>query len=726
MDRKEAQKKATELVSQMTVEEAASQLLYDSPAIPRLNIPSYNWWNEGLHGVARAGIATCFPQAIGMSASFDTELLHRIGYAIALEARAKYNAFSAHGDRTRYKGVTLWAPNINIFRDPRWGRGQETFGEDPVLTSTLACSLIEGMQTRVDGYMMTAACAKHFAAHSGPEALRHGFDAKVSEKDLRETYLPAFHACVTKANVEAVMGAYNRTNGEPCCASDYLMKKVLRDEWHFEGHYVSDCWAVRDFHENHHVTDKPEDSAALALKTGCDLNCGCTYEHVLTAYKNGKLKRSDIMQSAVRIFTARYLLGLFDRSRLDEIPYQVVGCREHLDLAYEAAVKSCVLLKNDGILPLHKEKYHTIAVIGPNADSATALLGNYNGTPARTITLLEGIRSHCDVDGIQLHYSEGCQLYKYPRVGRPHENYRAVEAVIAAENSDLTILCVGLDATLEGEQGDTGNEFASGDRPDLLLPKVQRELIESIIQTGKPFIIVNASGSPMDLSAYENYAGAILQVWYPGGEGGRAVADILFGLSAPGGKLPVTFYHNSNALPDMTDYNMKGRTYRYMTEKPWRPFGYGLTYGKINITDVKLCLPDSSYGKPDSEQSADYKCDKDSDKELSYETICRHGVTFSVFCENTGSRDVSDVLQVYAHINGSVDEIPNSRLVAFQRIELKDQKSGCFRLTIPADAFRVVNQEGQYITDGTGVSLYFGFCSPDLSGEVTDALVLNI
>ena len=696
MNRTQAQEKAEKLVAQMTLEEAASQLRYDSPAIPRLHIPAYNWWNEALHGVARAGTATCFPQAIGLGATFDPELLHRIGYAIALETRAKYNSYSAHDDRTRYKGLTMWAPNINIFRDPRWGRGQETYGEDPVLTASLGCSFIEGLQTTQDGYLMTAACAKHFAVHSGPEALRHEFDAQVSQKDLWETYLPAFEACVTKAKAEAVMGAYNRTNGEPCCAHDYLMNQVLRGKWQFAGHYVSDCWAIRDFHENHRITNKPEDSAALALKTGCDLNCGCTYEHLLTSYKKGKISRQDIEKSAVRLFTTRYLLGMFDHTSLDEIPYSVVGCQKHLELAYEAAVKSCVLLKNDGILPLKKDEYRTIAVIGPNADNAAALLGNYSGTPARTITLLEGIRSHCDANHIQLHYSQGCQLFKLPRVGKPHENYGAAESIIAAENSDLVILCVGLDATMEGEQGDTGNEFAAGDRPDLLLPKVQRDLIDAICGTGKPFILVNASGSPMDLSAYETSARAILQVWYPGGEGGRAVADILFGLASPAGKLPVTFYYNSTPLPDMTDYHMAGRTYRYLDEKPWKPFGYGLTYGSLRITEASLSLPNPSGLTPD------------------YRTAAVQGLTCHINCENTNGYDVSEILQVYLRVEGNRYEVPNSKLAAFQRICLSPGESSCFDLFLPAAAFSVIGEDGLPRTDGNGVRLFIGFCSPQV------------
>lgn len=708
MTRKEATKLAEELVSKMTVEEAASQLKYKAPAIPHLNVPEYNWWNEALHGVARAGTATCFPQAIGLGATFDPDMLLEISHVIALETRAKYNAYSSHGDRSQYKGVTMWSPNINIFRDPRWGRGQETFGEDPTLTATLGCAFVNGLQTEVDGYKMTAACAKHFAVHSGPEGLRHEFNAEATPKDLWETYLPAFEACVTEADVEAVMGAYNRTNGEPCCASDALMNKILRDKWQFEGHYVSDCWAIRDFHEHHGVTKNSVESAALALKMGCDVNCGCTYEHLMDAYKKGKVTEKEIRRSAVRLFTTRYLLGLFDRTAMDELPYDLVGCKEHLELAYNAAVNSTVLLKNDGILPLSADKYKTIAVIGPNADSKEMLVGNYFGTPARSITLLEGIRGYCDEHGIRLHYSEGSRLFQQPRVGRPQENYRAFETVFVTENSDLAILCVGLDATLEGEQGDVGNEFASGDRPDLLLPKVQREMIESVAKTGKPYIIINASGSPMDLSAYEDTASAILQVWYPGGEGGRAVADILFGKVSPGGKLPITFYYDHNNLPDITDYHMTGRTYRYITEKPWKPFGYGLTYGNIKIADAQL-----------TNASGD----------ANDNTFCKAaatGVTVSISCKNTSDMTLSDVLQVYVHVNNSTHEVPNSKLAAFKRVTLLSGEEATYEIMVPANAFRVVDDEGARITDGNGATLYVGFCSPHFAEDDTTICRLTL
>lgn len=377
MNREEAKKKAEALVARMTLEEKASQLRYDAPAIKRLGIPAYNWWNEGLHGVARAGQATVFPQAIGMAAAFDRKSVAEMAGIVATEGRAKYNAYSVNGDRDIYKGLTFWSPNVNIFRDPRWGRGHETYGEDPYLTKELGVSFVKALQGNGDT-MKAAACAKHFAVHSGPEALRHEFDAEASAKDMEETYLPAFEGLVKEAKVEAVMGAYNRTNGEPCCGSPTLQKK-LRGEWKFQGHFVSDCWAIRDFHEHHMVTDTAVESAALAINNGCDLNCGNTYLHIMKAYEKGLVTEETITRAAVRLFTTRYLLGLFDGSEYDNISYLEVESPRHLDAAEKAAEKSFVLLKNNGILPLDKEKLKTIGIIGPNADSRQALIGNYHG-----------------------------------------------------------------------------------------------------------------------------------------------------------------------------------------------------------------------------------------------------------------------------------------------------------------------------------------------------------
>ena len=482
-------KKAKELVSQMTAEEKCSQLKYDSPAIERLGIPAYNWWNEGLHGVARAGTATMFPQAIGMAAAFDTEMMHRIGTAISLEARAKYNYASAEGDRDIYKGLTLWSPNVNIFRDPRWGRGHETYGEDPYLAAELGVNFVKGIQG--DGeHLRAAACAKHFAVHSGPEALRHEFNAEVNQKDLAETYLYAFEKLV-KSGVAGVMGAYNRVNGEPACANKKLMKK-LYGEWEFGGYFVSDCWAISDFHTHHMVTGTAAESAAMAVKAGCDINCGNTYIHLMAALEQGLIEEADIDRAVEKAMEIRLRLGMLEETEYDNIPFDVIDCPEHNALSLEAAEKSMVLLKNRAFLPLDKHRIKSIAVIGPNADSRAALYGNYQGTASRYVTFLEGIE---DAFGGRVYYAEGCHLFKDRVEGLALPADRISEAVAAAKNADVSVLCLGLDASLEGEEGDAGNAYASGDKTDLRLPEPQRLLLKSVLDVGKPVVVVLAAGS---------------------------------------------------------------------------------------------------------------------------------------------------------------------------------------------------------------------------------------
>lgn len=685
MNRKEAEERAVHLVDQMTVEEMASQLRYDAPAIERLHIPAYNWWSEGLHGVARAGTATVFPQAIGLAATFDPVLIEKIGDTIATEARAKYNAASAHGDRDIYKGLTIWSPNVNIFRDPRWGRGHETYGEDPYLTSRLGESFVKGLQG--DGsYLKTAACAKHFAVHSGPEKERHHFDAKATRKDMWETYLPAFQACV-EAGVESVMGAYNRTNGEPCCANTYLMEEVLRGKWHFEGHYVSDCWAIKDFHENHKVTRNAEESAYLALEKGCDLNCGCTYREIMPAYKKGDLPLSLIRRAAIRLFTTRFLLGMFDKTEYDEIPYETIACKEHLALAKKAAEESIVLLKNDGILPLKKKKGMTIGVIGPNADSREALIGNYHGTPPRYITVLEGIQDYLGEDGRVL-YAQGCHLYKDREEALAQPDDRISEAVSCAEHADVVVLCLGLDETLEGEEGDTGNSYASGDKLDLLLPPPQQRLLEAVAKTKKPFIVCLLAGSAMDLNFADQEAAAILQAFYPGAEGGREVARLLFGEYSPSGKLPVTIYRDLTEMPAFTDYTMRGRTYRYLTKKPLYPFGYGLTYSDCVIDEIQP------------------------EKEYTYEDAVKDGIKIKVHVENRGSYDTEEVLQGYVKVQ-SPNEVLHPKLGVFARIHIKAGEGQWISLHISKTAFSTVTEDGERVYDGKKAQIFIGFGQPD-------------
>lgn len=684
MDRKEARRKAQELVMKMTIEEKASQLRYDSPGISRLGIPEYNWWNEGLHGVARAGIATVFPQAIGMAASFDEDMVRKIGDIIAEEGRAKYNAASKQDDRDIYKGLTFWAPNVNIFRDPRWGRGHETYGEDPCLTATLGKAYVEGLQGNGET-MKAAACAKHFAVHSGPEALRHEFNAEVSQKDMEETYLPAFKALVEDAHVEAVMGAYNCVNGEPCCGSKTLIKNKLRGEWNFEGHFVSDCWAIRDFHEHHLVTSSPVESAAMALKAGCNVNCGCTYVHLLSALDKGLVTEDEIRASCVALMRTRIRLGMFDKStEYDNIPYSVVSCPEHKAVSYQCAVKSMVLLKNKGILPLDKKSISTIAVIGPNADSRAALEGNYNGTADRYVTFLEGIEDA--FDGRVL-YAEGCHLYKDRVSGLAQAGDRYAEAEAAAANSDVVILCVGLDATIEGEEGDTGNEFSSGDKNDLRLPESQRELIKRVAKIGKPMIVVCAAGSSINI---EHDCDALIHAWYPGSEGGKAVADIIFGKVSPSGKLPVTFYNSADKLPCFTDYAMSDRTYRYTRDNILYPFGYGLTYGDVVVTS------------------------------LSYDDG-----KVNVEVENNGA-DTCDVIELY--IKSHCDNAPAYPvLCGFKRIFVKKGEKLDVEIEVPDKAFTTVSDIGERKQFAKEFTLYVGTHQPDeLSCQLSGTNCMSI
>ena len=566
--------RAKELVSKMTIGEKMSQMRYDSPAIERLGIPAYNWWNEALHGVARSGCATVFPQAIGMAASFDTELMYEVATAISDEARAKYNEYKKFGDTQIYQGLTIWSPNINIFRDPRWGRGHETYGEDPYLTGTMATAFIKGLQGN-GKYRKTDATIKHYAVHSGPEGLRHGFDAKVNQKDLYETYLWAFKYCIDNAEPSAVMGAYNRTNGEPCCASKTLIKDILYKEFGFDGYVVSDCGAICDINEYHKVTEGPAQSAALAVNNGCNLNCGSAYTKLVAAYAMGLVSEEAITEGVERLFTARFRLGMFDNDcEYDNIPYDIIECDRHRKLNRKMAQESMVLLKNDGILPLKQGQ--TIAVIGPNADIKEILLGNYNGTPSVYSTLLKGIQ---DANEGKTIYARGCHLFKENISLWDEHPLR--EAVIAAKHADTVIMIMGLSPMLEGEQGDAYNGDLSGDKPDVELPKIQKILYEEIKKTGKPIIFVNVSGSCINLSDQDENCNAVVQCFYPGAEGGDALADILFGKVSPNGRLPVTFYKSADDLPPFEDYSMGNRTYKFFKGDVVYPFGYGLTYSDI-------------------------------------------------------------------------------------------------------------------------------------------------
>ena len=653
---------AKKLVSQMTIDEKISQMLYESPAIERLGIPEYNWWNEALHGVARAGVATVFPQAIGLAATFDTDLIEKIGDVVSTEGRGKFNEFSKKGDHGIYKGLTFWAPNVNIFRDPRWGRGHETYGEDPYLTGKLGCAYIRGLQGDDPDHLKSAACAKHFAVHSGPEAIRHEFDAKASKHDMYDTYLYAFKRCVKDAKVEAVMGAYNRVNGEPACGSRTLLKDILRDEFGFEGHVVSDCWAILDFHEHHHVTDTVEESAAMAVNNGCDLNCGSAFLHLKDAYDKGLVSDEAITAAVERLMEVRIRLGMMKDypSPYEDISYEVVECKEHVELSVEAARRSLVLLKNkDNFLPLDRKNVKTIAVIGPNANSRDALIGNYYGTSSRYITPLEGLQQYLGEDTRVL-YAEGCHLYKDKVQGLAEEKDRFKEALIMAEQSDVVVMCLGLDATIEGEEGDAGNEYASGDKLGLMLPGLQEELLEAVAAVGKPVILVLSAGSAIDLSWAEEHVDAIIDSWYPGARGGKAVAEAIFGEYSPSGKLPVTFYQGTENLPEFTDYSMAHRTYRYTNENVLYPFGYGLSYTTFEYSNLN---------------------------------VKNNIVSFKI--KNTGKVKGKEIAQVYVSQCNPTIFKPLKELKGFAKVELEPDEEKEVNITLDDSAFQYYNVQNK-------------------------------
>jgi len=740
------EERAADLVSRMTLEEKVSQLQNDAAAIPRLGVPAYEWWNEALHGVARAGAATVFPQAIGLSATFDVPLMTQVATAISDEARAKYQEFSSRGQRKRYQGLTFWSPNINIFRDPRWGRGQETYGEDPFLTSRMGVAFVKAMQGDDPKYRKVDATAKHFAVHSGPEHNRHEFDVHPSERDLWETYLPAFRALVQEGGVASVMGAYNRLNGESASGSHWLLTDVLRNQWGFKGYVVSDCDSVDDIWKFHKIVASPEAAAALGVRSGDDVNCGRTYAALFNAVHLGLITEPEIDVSLRRAFLTRFRLGMFDppeKVRWAQIPFSVNQSKEHDALARKAAQESIVLLKNTGILPLDPKKLKTIAVIGPTSDEIMSLLGNYYGTPAAPVTILQGIRAAVGPGTRVLHargadlvegraepraapiiepeflrpeagstqlglkgeYFRGKELAgkpvvtrldprvafrwdrgaptdtmvaqgeltqdaalgvddysirwtgkllpptsgKYELVVGANDGFRLYidgkvvsdgwepnprvtsksafvdleggksydlkleyfeadrdaevrlawrlpgakppleEALDAARAADVVIFVGGLTGDVEGEEMRVSySGFAGGDRTDLLLPQSQQKLLDALQATGKPVILVLTAGSAIAVDQEQAKLPAILMAWYPGQRGGSAVADVLFGTTNPGGRLPVTFYKATEKLPDFEDYSMKNRTYRYFTGQPLYPFGHGLSYTKFAYAGLKL------------------------------------------------------------------------------------------------------------------------------------------
>jgi beta-glucosidase len=684
-----------DLVGRMTVAEKATQMLHEAPAIERLGIPPYNWWNEGLHGVARAGVATVFPQAIGLAAMFNAERLHEVAVAISDEARAKHHEFLRQGDHGMYKGLTFWSPNINIFRDPRWGRGHETYGECPYLTARLGVAFCRGLQGDDPTYLKVVATPKHYAVHSGPEGLRHSFDAVVSEKDLRETYLPAFEACITEAKAESIMAAYNRTNGEPCSGSSTLLGEILRGEWGFGGYVVSDCWAIKDFHESHKVTASWEESAAMAVKAGCDLNCGCTYEHIPFAFAEGLLTEADLDVCVKRLFRARLKLGMFDppaRVPWAAIPYDKNDSDQHHALARAVARESIVLLKNNGVLPLKKD-VGRIAVIGPNAYDPHVLVANYFGVPSRAVTPLDGIRGAVSPQ-TKVTYTDGCKLQgtKTDGLGRAGN---LSEAVSVAARADVVVLCLGLSAEIEGEQGDAGNSEAAGDKVDLKLPGLQQRLLEMIVALGKPTVLCVLAGSALELTWAQEHVPAIVYAWYPGGEGGAALADVLFGDASPAGRLPITFPRSLDDVPDFKSYAMKGRTYRYAEKTPLYPFGYGLSYTRFAYRDPAVSSARVRAGDT---------------------------VTVSATVENVGRVTSDEVVQLYVKDLEASCAVPVHNLRGFARVRLGPGEAQTITFDLTARDLMMVNDAGKRVLEPGRFRATIGGSQPDArSVELTGA-----
>jgi beta-glucosidase len=671
-------RRVDDLVGRLTLTEKVNQLLHENSPIDRLGVPGYNWWNEGCHGVGRNGRATVFPQVIGLGATWNRPLVEMIATVISDEARAKHHAAIAAGRRGQYQGLTFWTPNVNIFRDPRWGRGQETFGEDPFLTGVLGSAIVRGFQGVNPRYLKTAACAKHFAVHSGPEQERHCFDARPTLKDLHETYLPAFEALV-RNGVEAVMGAYNRTLGEPCCASRLLLGDILRGRWGFKGHVVSDCGAIDDFHRHHHITADSAASAALAVRNGCDLNCGCTYHDLLIAVGDGLITVAEIDTSLRRLLTTKFRLGLFDPPEI--VPWSglttdIIDCPAHRDLARNAAAESFVLLKNNGVLPLRPD-HESILVTGPTAANTNALLGNYYGLSPRLVTVVEGITASA-AEGCRIVYREGCPL-SGPMA--PGVNY----TYATAAECELTIAVVGLDPSLEGEEGDTVASPTGGDRDSIELPAVQRDFLLELRKHARKLIVVVTGGSAIAIPEVHEAADAVLQVWYPGCEGGTAVADVLFGRVAPTGKMPVTVPRRTADLPAFSDYNMRGRTYRFAEIEPLYPFGFGLTYSRL------------AYGP----------------FAASARTVGPAGqVTVRATLTNQGARSVAEAVQCYVVPPRDWPEAPRSTLVDFQKITLAPGEARTVEFVLPAAAFAQTDAAGQRVHHPGKYGVVIGSASP--------------
>ncbi|MDB4589052.1 glycoside hydrolase family 3 C-terminal domain-containing protein, partial [Flavobacteriaceae bacterium] len=657
--------RAADLVSKMTLEEKISQLGDGAPAIPRLNIQEYHWWNECLHGVARAGTATVFPQAIGMAASFDTDAMIEVAEIISSEARAKHHEAQRNKNYNIYNGLTFWSPNINIFRDPRWGRGHETYGEDPYLTGQMGMQFVKGLQGSDPKYFKVVATAKHFAVHNGPEPNRHSFNVLPSKRDLWETYLPAFKDLIMDAKVYSVMGAYNRVDGESASASWMLLNDILRKQWGFEGYVVSDCGAINDIYSSHKIVNTEEEAAALGIRRGCDLNCGDVYQRALKkAVSQGLVGVKEIDLSVYRLMLARMKLGMFDPIELVDyakIPFETNNSKAHNEKALKMAQKSMTLLKNNGILPLNKSSIKKIVVIGPNANNLSALRGNYYGSASNPITIINGIKAQAGSD-IDIVFHKGVPLV----TSQDNEpQVLSKEILKDIETADVAVFVGGLDASWEGEESNEMREkngvdgFYAGDRTKIELPEIQLNALKSIKKTGTPLIFILLAGSAISLNGLDQELDAFLAAWYPGQRGGDAVADVLFGKYNPAGRLPVTFYSSTNELADFEDYNMragKGFTYRYYKGEALYPFGHGISYTTFKYSDMII------------------------DKTMIVDT---DDILVSVKVKNSGDIDGEEVVQLYVKDVESTTWMPIKQLREFRRISLKkgEEKTVEFKLS---------------------------------------------
>jgi beta-glucosidase len=812
------------LIAHMTLEEKVSQMMNNAPAIPRLDIPEYDWWNEALHGVAFSGTATVFPQAIGLGATFDPQLVGRVANVISDEARAKYNDAQRHGNRNRFYGLTFWSPNINIFRDPRWGRGQETYGEDPYLTARVGVEFVKGLQGNDPKYLKVVSTPKHYAVHSGPEPERHRFDAAAAERELRETYLPAFRATITEAHAASIMCAYNRTNGEPCCANKHLLEDFLRGEWGFSGYVVSDCGAIDDIYLRHHFVKTAEEASALAVKRGTDLECGDSYKALVNAVKQGLISEAEIDRALKRLFEARFRLGMFDPPEnvpYAQIPFSANDSVEHRQISLEAARESIVLLKNaNNTLPLRKD-LKSIAVIGPNADNVQVLLGNYNGQPSRATTPLAGIKSRVSSQTKVL-YDEGTTLTEVsavpvpasalrdvnveffanmnlegppvlkrsesdvnfdwgmnnPAPGVPADQFSArwtgklvptvsgkyrfgaiaddgariyldgkliaedwtdhapatitgevtleagksydfkmdyyenkigavaklvwqppvvktetpyTDAVKIAKQADAVVLVLGISSQLEGEEMNVQEPgFKGGDRTDINLPQRQQGLLEAVAATGKPMVVVLLSGSAIAVNWANEHANAIIQAWYPGEEGGAAIADVLFGDYNPAGRLPVTFYKSVDQLPPFENYSMDGRTYRFFKGEPLYPFGFGLSFTRFKYSGLNFSSPSVSPTQ---------------------------GITVTATLENSGDREGDEVVQLYITDLAASVRVPLRSLAGVERVHLKPGEKRVVSFTIQPRQLSVITDDGRTVVEPGDFRVTVGGKQPGFTGS---------